>query len=66
MLNTTMGTRGMVTAPHHMAAEAGRDVLRENGTATEAMVAAAAVIAGMTRGPILRPGKRCGRFWARR
>ena len=40
-----MGTRGMVTAPHHMAAEAGRDVLRENGTATEAMVAAAAVIA---------------------
>ena len=45
MLNTTMGTRGMVTAPHHMAAEAGRDVLRENGTATEAMIAAAAVIA---------------------
>ena len=45
MLNTTMGTRGMMTAPHHMAAEAGRDVLRENGTATEAMVAAAAVIA---------------------
>ncbi len=40
-----MGIRGMVTAPHHMAAEAGRDVLRENGTATEAMVAAAAVIA---------------------
>lgn len=45
MLNTIMGTRGMVTAPHHMAAEAGRDVLRENGTAIEAMVAAAAVIA---------------------
>ncbi|AGY92079.1 hypothetical protein SPICUR_05525 [Spiribacter curvatus] len=35
----------MVTAPHHMAAEAGRDVLREGGTAVEAMVTAAAVIA---------------------
>ena len=35
----------MVTAPHHLAADAGRDVLREGGTATEAMVAAAAVIA---------------------
>ena len=35
----------MVTAPHHLAAEAGRDVLREGGTAIEAMVAAAAVIA---------------------
>ncbi len=35
----------MVTAPHHLAADAGRDVLREGGTAVEAMVTAAAVIA---------------------
>ncbi len=35
----------MVTAPHHLAADAGRDVLREGGSAVEAMVAAAAVIA---------------------
>ena len=35
----------MITAPHHLAAEAGRDVLREGGTAVEAMVTAAAVIA---------------------
>lgn len=45
MLNTTMGTRGMVTAPHHLAAQAGRDVLQEGGSAVEAMVSAAAVIA---------------------
>jgi oxamate amidohydrolase len=34
----------MVVAPHHLAAEAGRDVLRDGGTAIEAMVAAAAAI----------------------
>lgn len=45
MLNTTMGTRGMVTAPHHLAAQAGRDVLQEGGSAVEAMVTAAATIA---------------------
>ena len=45
MINTAMGTNGMVTAPHHMAAEAGRDVLREGGSAVEAMVSAAATIA---------------------
>ncbi|PWG64883.1 gamma-glutamyltransferase [Spiribacter halobius] len=45
MLNTTMGTRGMLTAPHHLAAQAGRDVLKEGGSAVEAMVTAAAVIA---------------------
>lgn len=45
MINTPLGHRGMVTAPHHMAAAAGRDVLREGGTAVEAMVTAAAVIA---------------------
>jgi gamma-glutamyltranspeptidase/glutathione hydrolase len=35
----------MVVAPHHLAAMAGRDVLRDGGTAVEAMVAAAAAIA---------------------
>ncbi len=45
MINTTLGSGGMITAPHHMAAEAGRDVLCEGGTAVEAMVTAAAVIA---------------------
>ncbi|MCH8531222.1 MAG: gamma-glutamyltransferase family protein [Saccharospirillum sp.] len=36
---------GMVVAPHYLAAEAGRDVLRAGGTAVEAVVAAAASIA---------------------
>ncbi|WP_050469667.1 gamma-glutamyltransferase family protein [Herbaspirillum chlorophenolicum] len=36
---------GMVTAPHHLAAQAGANVLREGGNAVEAMVAAAAAIA---------------------
>ncbi|MDX1575533.1 MAG: gamma-glutamyltransferase, partial [Kiloniellales bacterium] len=35
---------GMVVAPHHLAAQAGRDVLAEGGNAIEAMVAAAAAI----------------------
>jgi gamma-glutamyltranspeptidase/glutathione hydrolase len=35
----------MVTAPHHLAAQAGASVLREGGNAVEAMVAAAAAIA---------------------
>ncbi|MDE1989323.1 MAG: gamma-glutamyltransferase [Betaproteobacteria bacterium] len=45
MLQTTLGTRGMVTAPHALAAQAGLDVLRRGGNAIEAMVAAAAAIA---------------------
>ncbi|MGC3963165.1 MAG: gamma-glutamyltransferase [Rhodocyclaceae bacterium] len=36
---------GMVTAPHHLAAQSGAAVLREGGNAVEAMVAAAATIA---------------------
>ncbi len=36
---------GLVTAPHHLAAEAGVSVLREGGNAIEAMIAAAAAIA---------------------
>lgn len=38
---------GMVAAPHHLAAEAGREVLAEGGNAIEAMVAAAAAIAAV-------------------
>jgi gamma-glutamyltranspeptidase/glutathione hydrolase len=45
MLNTPTALGGMVVAPHHLAAQAGRDVLRDGGNAVEAMVAAAAAIA---------------------
>ncbi len=45
MLQTTRATRGIVTAPHHLAAEAGIHVMRDGGNAIEAMVAAAATIA---------------------
>jgi len=45
MLNTPRAARGMVTAPHHLAAQAGLAVLREGGSAIEAMVAASAVTA---------------------
>lgn len=44
MLHTARAYRGMVTAPHHLAAQAGLRVLQENGNAIEAMVAAAAAI----------------------
>ncbi len=44
MLSTPRGYRGMVTAPHHLAAQAGRDVLAEGGNAIEAMIAMAAAI----------------------
>ena len=45
MINNTLGYQGMITAPHHLAAQAGSEILREGGSAVEAMVAAAAVIA---------------------
>ena len=45
MLNTLTALGGMFVAPHHLAAQAGRDVLRDGGNAVEAMVAAAATIA---------------------
>lgn len=45
MLNTTTAYGGMAVAPHHLAAEAGGAVLRDGGTAAEAMVAMAAAIA---------------------
>jgi gamma-glutamyltranspeptidase/glutathione hydrolase len=45
MLRARKSLKGMVTAPHHLAAEAGAQILREGGNAIEAMVAAAAAIA---------------------
>ena len=45
MLRTSRSYRGMVVAPHHLAAEAGLRVLREGGNAVEAMIAAASTIA---------------------
>jgi gamma-glutamyltranspeptidase/glutathione hydrolase len=45
MRETLRARRGMVVAPHHLAAGAGLAVLREGGNAIEAMVAAAAAIA---------------------
>ncbi len=45
MLRSRTALGGMVTAPHHLAAEAGAAILREGGNAVEAAVAAAATIA---------------------
>jgi gamma-glutamyltranspeptidase/glutathione hydrolase len=45
MLHSLTCRGGMVTAPHHLAAQAGLAVLRDGGNAVEAMVAAAAAIA---------------------
>jgi gamma-glutamyltranspeptidase/glutathione hydrolase len=45
MLHSLSCLGGMVTAPHHLAAQAGAAVLRDGGNAVEAMVAAAAAIA---------------------
>jgi len=44
MLQTTRTYRGMVTAPHHLAARAGLRVLEDGGNAIEAMIASAATI----------------------
>jgi gamma-glutamyltranspeptidase/glutathione hydrolase len=44
-LHTAGHRRGIVCAPHHEAAEAGRSILAEGGNAIEAMVAMAAMIA---------------------
>ena len=45
MLHSALGLNGCVTAPHRLAALAGRDALVAGGSAIEAMVAAAATIA---------------------
>jgi gamma-glutamyltranspeptidase/glutathione hydrolase len=46
-LHTAGHRRGVVAAPHHAAAEAGRAVLADGGNAIEAMVAMAAAIAAV-------------------
>lgn len=45
MIETRRAFRGMVTAPHDLAARAGLRILEEGGSAVEAMVAMAAAIA---------------------
>ena len=44
-MHTVTGSHGMVSAPHHLAAVAGCDVLRDGGSAAEACVAVAAALA---------------------
>jgi gamma-glutamyltranspeptidase/glutathione hydrolase len=44
MTAATKASHGIVTAPHHLAAEAGVSVLRDGGNAVEASVATAAVL----------------------
>src|ERR1700751_4491009 len=46
-LHTAGHRRGVVAAPHHAAAEAGRAILAEGGNALEAMIAMAATIAAV-------------------
>jgi gamma-glutamyltranspeptidase/glutathione hydrolase len=45
MIHTPQSYRGMVTSPHHLASQAGLDILKAGGTAAEAAVAVAATIA---------------------
>lgn len=47
MLNTPRCLNGMVTSPHHLASQAGLQVLRDGGTAVEAAVATAAALAAV-------------------
>jgi gamma-glutamyltranspeptidase/glutathione hydrolase len=45
LVSNILKHRGVVVAPHYLAAQAGADILREGGNAVEAMIAAAASIA---------------------
>lgn len=44
-MKTVTASKGIVTAPHYLAAQAGRDVLADGGSAVEACVAVAATLA---------------------
>lgn len=44
-MQSNVSTRGMAVAPHHLASQSALAILREGGSAIEAMVAAAATIA---------------------
>src|SRR5437588_5713023 len=46
-IHTAGHRRGVVAAPHHLAAETGRAILAEGGNALEAVVAMAATIAAV-------------------
>lgn len=45
MIHSTMAPLGMAVTPHHLASQSALNILREGGSAIEAMVAAAATIA---------------------
>jgi gamma-glutamyltranspeptidase/glutathione hydrolase len=45
MIETPHARRGMVTSPHHLASQAGLQILRDGGTAVEAAIATAACLA---------------------
>ena len=49
MYKTVAAYRGMVVAPHYLAAEAGLDILRAGGNAVEAAVATAATLSVVYR-----------------
>ena len=44
MHSSNVSTHGMAVAPHHLASQSALAILREGGSAIEAMVAAAAAI----------------------
>lgn len=45
MIETAHARRGMVTSPHHLASQAGLQILKDGGTAVEAAIAVAACLA---------------------
>jgi gamma-glutamyltranspeptidase/glutathione hydrolase len=45
VLHTVSGQGGIVTAPHHLAAQAGLEVLKDGGSAAQATIAVAATLA---------------------